>query len=190
MRVSERVGGRLGLASCLALAIVIAVVGPDPATDVRRRYDDVKVGELASTAVVGALVTRVQLTRSARAAEHDEAWTSDQTLVVVSIEASVRRQVTQFDDVTLRTRAGVEYKPRDEFITAALAETAPGFTRLSTLVFEVPPDRVPGSKLVVDTDDAAFDAYAEAIRVDLDLRAPLSIAPSAAAVPDSTVRVT
>lgn len=190
MRVSERVLGLLGLLGCLALAVLIAVVVPNPTTDVRRRYADAKVGELAATAVVAARVTQVRLARAAQAGESEDAWVSNQALVVVSVEASVRRQVTQFSKVSLRTRTGQDYEPRDEFIVAGLGETQPGFTRLGTLVFEVPPDRVPGAELVIDADGASFDVYAEAVRIDLGLKAPVTLEPGPVPVPESTVRVT
>ena len=172
MKGSDRVRGVLGLLACVALAVVIAVVVPDPTTDVRRRYADVQVGELAATAEVSALIT------------------SDLALVVVSVEASARQRVWLFNQVVLRTGDERDYEPRTEFIEAGLAETQPGFTRSATLVFEVPPDRVPGARLVVDPDSASFDAYAAALRIDLGLRAPIDLEPGPVMTPATTVRVT
>ena len=188
-RNPDRVRGVLGLLACIALAVVIAVVVPDPTTDVRRRYEDVRVGELAATEEVGALVTRVQLTRSVQS-EYGDPFISDQALVVVSVEASARQRVWQYNKVVLRTEDERNYEPRSEFIGAGLAETQPGFTRSATLVFEVPPDRVPGARLVVDPDSASFDTYATALRVDLGLRAPVDLEPGPVKVLNTTVRVT
>jgi hypothetical protein len=187
--INHRVGGVLGLLACLALAVLITVVVPNPSTDVRRRYDDVAVGAYGSTPTVRARVTRVEVTDST-VREYDDSWVSDQALVVVSVEAQVRQRVVQFSRVMLRTSGGQEYKPRDEFISAALGETQPGFTRQATLVFELPPSRVPGAALVLDADAASIDAYADAIRVDLGLRAPVTISRGPVAVPSTTVQVT
>ncbi len=92
--------------------------------------------------------------------------------------------------MTLRTPSGDEYRPRDEFGSAGLSETQPGFTRTSTLVFEVPTDRVAGDRLVIDADGASFDVYATALRIDLDLSATSPVATKPIAIKDSTVAVT
>lgn len=188
-RWSERSRGVFGLLACLVLATVIAVAVPDPATDVRRRFADAPVGEFATTAVVRARVTQVVLTPSVQG-DYGDPWVSDQTLVVTSVEAQVRQRVTQFSRVVLRTSDGHDYKPRTEFISAALGQTQPGFTRHATLVFELPPDRVPGAELVIDADGAAFDFYAAAIRVDLGLRDPVTVAPGPVTLPPSVVTTT
>lgn len=187
--LSERSRGRLGLLACLVLAVVIAVAVPDPATDVRRRFSDAPVGEFATTDVVRARVTQVEVTRAAQGAYGDP-WVSDQTLVVASVEAQVRQRVTQFSEVVLRTRDGHDYEPRTEFISGALGQTQPGFTRHAVLVFELPSDRVPGAELVIDADGAAFDFFAAAIRIDLGLSDPVTVAPGPVSVPASSVTTT
>ncbi len=188
-RWSERSRGVLGLLACLVLAAVITVAVPDPATDVRRRFADAPVGEFATTAMVRARVTQVEVTRSAQG-DYGDPWVSDQALVVTSVEAQVRQRVTQFNEVVLRTRDGHDYEPRTEFISGALGQTQPGFTRHAVLVFELPPDRLPGAELVIDADGASFDFYAAAIRIDLGLGDPVAIAPGPVAVPASSVSTT
>lgn len=188
-RWSERSRGLLGLLACLVLAVVITVAVPDPATDIRRRFADAPVGDFASTAFVRARVTQVEVTRSVQG-DYGDPWVSDQTLVVASVEAQVRQRVTQFSEVVLRTRDGHDYEPRTEFISAALGQTQPGFTRHAVLVFELPPDRVPGAELVIDADGASFDFYAAAIRIDLGLQDPVTASAGPLTVLPSSVSTT
>lgn len=185
----ERWRGVLGLLVCLGLAVVIAVAAPDPEVDLRRRFVDVEVNEPAQIPLAVARVTRVQVSNAAQRAYGDP-WVSDQTLVVVSVEAAARRQVVQFNQVVLRTGADKTYEPRSEFSSAGLAQTQPGFTRTATLVFELPPDQAAGAVLVIDPDAAAFDSYGWAIRVDLGLRRPVVRGPGPVTVTPSALRVT
>jgi hypothetical protein len=184
-----RLRGPLGLLGCLVLALVLAAVTPDPGTDLRRRWTGVEVGGWARTPGVSARVGSVTVTRSA-AREYGDPFVSRQALVVLSVDAQVRQRVAQLSEVRLRTRDGHGYDPRPEFAAAGLGQTQPGFTRHSTLVFEVPADRLAGSTLEVDADGASIDGYARAIRVELGLRDPVPIGAAVASVPPATVTTT
>lgn len=181
-----KVGG-IVLVVCLVLVAVITTVTPDSATDVRRRWDDVSVGQWGQTDQVSARVTRVQLTRSA-ATSYERVVSSEVTLVVVDYEASVRRELVYFSEVTLHTADDRDYEPRNEF--GGMAPTQPGFTRRGSLVFEVPDARVAGSELRFDRDGAAFDVYSTAIRVDLGLSGPATPEPGPVPVANAVTEVT
>lgn len=184
-----RLRGVLGLLGCLVLALTIAVVTPDPTTDVRRRWADADVGAWAQTPDVRARVTSVAVVRSADRG-YGEVFTGQGSLVVASVDASVRRQVVLFSHVYLLTADGREYDPRPEFVSAGLGLTQPGFTRHATLVFEVPADRLADAALVLDADAASVDAYADAVRVDLGLRSPVRTSPETVTPPPFSVTTT
>ena len=181
-----RLRGVLGLLGCLVLALTIAAVTPDPASDLRRRWSDAGVGGWAQTPDVRARVSSVAVVRSADRG-YGEPFTSRESLLVAAVDASVRRQVVLFSHVYLLTADGHEYAPRPEFVSAGLGLTQPGFTRHATLVFEVPPDRLAQAALVLDADAASVDAYADAVRVDLGLRAPVRTSPEIVTPPPATV---
>ncbi len=181
--------GPLGLLTCLALALVLAALTPDPAQDLRRHWVTADPGTWASTPAFAARVVSVRAS-GAVAGEYGDPFVSRQALVVVGVQAQVREQVVQFSQVSLHTRDGHDYEPRGEFSTAGLGETQPGFTRNATVVFEVPPDRLAGATLVIDSDAAAVDRYADAIRIDLGLADPVAIGAETLKVPPSTVETT
>jgi len=181
--------GGLGLLGCLALVVAVAVATPDPATDVRRRWDDVGVGQWGRLQDASVRATSVRLTRAV-SRSYGDPLTSEATFVVVTLEAQVRTRQVRFDEVVLRTRDDREYEPRPDFTSAGLSGTQPGFTRNGTEVFEVPTDRLPGAVLEVDRDAAAFDVYAQAVRVDLALDEGTPVEPGPLRAEDSTLAVT
>ncbi len=174
---------------CLALVVLITTVTPDPATDVRRRWDDVSLGDWGEMDRASVRATEVRLTRSV-VDERTDVLASEVTFVMVDVEARVRRQRMLFTGVSLRTADGHDYSPRTEFLSEGLGLTDPGFTRLATVVFEVPDDRVARARLVIDRDGAAFDVYAAAIRVDLGLTARTPVEPGPLPIIDALVQVT
>lgn len=176
----------LGLLGCLALAVALAVVTPDPSTDARRRWTDGVVAQWVTTPDVSVRVGSVQVVRSADPG-YGEELTSAQALVVTPVEVAVRHRVVQLSHVYLRTADGHEYAPRSEFVSAGLTSTQPGFTRHGTLVFEVPPDRLAHAELVVDSDGGSLDVYADAVRVDLGLRDPVRVSPQTVTPEEATV---
>lgn len=181
--------GWVALVVCVLLALVLTAVTPDPATNVRRDWVDGRVGQ---SVVEPDLTTTVQQVRLARSASrsYGDPFVSRQRLVLVRLAVDVRHRQRLFSRVTLLTTTGLSYEPRDEFVSQGLSTTQAGFTRTATLVFEVPPEHVPGSRLVIDADGGAFDFYTRATRVDLGLTAATAVDPGAVRVPDSTVRVT
>jgi hypothetical protein len=183
-----RVRGVLGLLGCVVLALVVAVLTPDPAEHARR-WTSADVGTWAAGPDVAARVQEVSVVRTADPG-FGQPMTSSQALVVAGVDVQVRHRVAQLDHVYLRSRDGRDYEPREEFDVAGLTETQPGFTRHATLVFEVPPRRLAGAELVVDADSTSVDVYADAIRIDLGLRDPVRISPETATPPGSTVTTT
>lgn len=181
--------GWVALVVCVLLALGLTAVTPDPATNVRRDWVDGRVGQ---SVVEPDLTTTVQQVRLARSASrsYGDPFVSRQRLVLVRLAVDVRHRQRLFSRVTLLTTTGLSYEPRDEFVSQGLSTTQAGFTRTATLVFEVPPEHVPGSRLVIDADGGAFDFYTRATRVDLGLTAATAVDPGAVRVPDSTVRVT
>ena len=159
-------GSLFTLLACLVVVTVVTVTAPDPATDVRRAWDDVTVGEWGQMDHASVRVERVQRTRTATTSS-DRTLDSEATFVVVDYTAAVTGQTVRFSQVALHTRDDHDYEPRPEF--DPIGSLQPGFTRHGSLVFEVPDSRVEGAVLVVDPDGAAFDVYSRAIRVDLEL---------------------
>lgn len=182
-------GGLLVLFGCLALVVALAVATPDPATDYRRRWDDVDVGDWGQLQNASLRVSSVRLTRSV-VKEYGDPLVSDDTFVVVDAEARVVQARVFFTDVTLLTPDGRQHESRQDTISSGLTVTQPGFTRLATEVFEVPDARVAGSVLQVDHDKAAFDVSSEAVRVDLGLDNDTAVRPGSLAVTDSKGAVT
>lgn len=182
-----RGGGGLVLWVCLVLVVVITALTPDPAEDVRRRWNDVTLGQWGQMDQTGARVTRVQLTRST-VNSYDRTIVSAVTFVVLDYEVRVSRKQMSFSAVTLATADGRQYTPRAEF--PGLGATQPGFTRRGSLVFEVPDERVAGSRLVIDRDKAGFDVYSAGIRIDLDLRRKTAVGDGPIPVVESVVEVT
>lgn len=179
----------LGLLGCVVLALVLAVVTPDPTRELRRRWSDAGVGGWAATADVSARVASVAVVSTVDPG-YGQAFVSRQALVVTPVEVQVRHRVAQLSRVYLLTADGKEYEPRSELISAGLGQTQPGFTRHGTLVFEVPPDRLARVELVVDADAASVDGYAEAIRVDLGLRDPVRVSPETVTPQPASVTTT
>ncbi|HEY0237191.1 MAG TPA: hypothetical protein VGC37_00965 [Friedmanniella sp.] len=179
----------LGLVGCVVLALVVAVVTPDPSTQLRRRWSDAEVGGWAVTADVSARVPSVSVVSTVDPG-FGQALVSRQALVVVAVDVQARHQVAQLSRVYLLTSDGQEYEPRSELVSAGLSQTQPGFTRHGTLVFEVPPGRLARAELVVDADGASVDGYSEAIRVRLGLRNPVRVSPETVTPEASTVTTT
>ncbi|MET1007660.1 MAG: hypothetical protein ABWX96_19075 [Propionibacteriaceae bacterium] len=185
----SRSTGLVSLLICLALVVLITVLAPDPAAQARRRFDDVTIGQSGELRNAVVRATGVRLTRSV-AKQYEGTFDSAATLVLVDVEADVRREQVYFSTVRLHTTDDHDYLPRSEFISQGLALTQPGFTRRGTLVFEVPPDRTVGARLIIDRDAAAFDVLAVAVRVDLGLTSTTPVLPGPLAVANSVLEVT
>lgn len=166
---------------CLLVVVLVSATAPDPATDVRREFDDVVVGEAGRVDHAEVLVERVRRSRAVTTA-YERRLDSTATFVLVDVRAAVTEESVAFRGVRLETRDGYRYEARPEF--PALTTIQPGFTRVGTLVFEVPDERVAGARLVVESDQGAYDVYSRAVRVDLALRTDDPPDPGPLAVPE------
>ena len=186
----RRTRGRalLAFAACLVAVAVLVAVRPDPATDFRRSYADVGLNEQGRLRVFDVTVTSAR--RVAAVPRTEAPFTSDQALVVVGLEGAVRLAPSYFTAITLITEDGRSYEPRPEFASAAPSLTQPGFTTAGSLVFELPPSRLAGARLLVDPDTGEFDVYDAAVRVDLGLGESTPPDVLAGPLPASTTWVT
>ncbi|GAA1847302.1 hypothetical protein ACFFOM_01675 [Microlunatus capsulatus] len=172
---------------CLLVVVLVSATAPDPAADVRRAHADVAVGQVGRLDHVEVLVERVRRSRSVTTATERQ-LDSGATLVLVDVRAAVRGESVAFRSVRLETRDGHRYEARPE--VPALTTTQPGFTRVGTLVFEVPDARVAGARLVVDSEQGAYDVYSRAVRVDLALRTDGPPEPGPVSVTEPLLEVT
>ena len=176
------------LALCLVVVALLVAIRPDPATDFRRSFSDVAIDQTGSLRAFDVTVTEVA--RAAEVPRSGEPFVSEQALVIVTVEAAVRTTRTHFGGVALITADDHEYAPRPEFSQAEPQATQPGFSVLGHYVFEVPPERLDGARLLVDPDGAEFDVYDAAVRVDLGLDAATPVTPRSGPLPDSRQWVT
>ncbi len=180
--------GRWALLGCLLVVAVLVAVRPDPATDFRRRTVEIEVGQ------IGALrqfdITATQVRRATAVPVGSSSFVTEQALVVVDLRAAVRRAPTSFTGLSLVTEDGAAYAVRPEFASAGLTATQPGFTITSTVVFEVPTERLPGARLVIDPDGQEFDVFDTAVRIDLGLSARSPVAVITEPLPAARTEVT
>lgn len=181
--------GVLGLGVCLLAVAGATVLTPDPDTP-PRRYVDVSVGQPADIPPYRLLVRAVRVGRSATTPDGDSPYRSAVRLVAVAVTADVRRQQQLFSDVWLATADGHRYDPRPELSSAGPAPTPPGFSTDFTLLFELPPERVPGAVVVFDGQPDTVDVYRDAVKVRLGLTTATPVATTPLVLPDATVRVT
>lgn len=172
---------------CLLVVVLVSATAPDPATDVRRARADVAIGEAGQVDHAEVVVERVRRARAVTTA-YERRLDSAATFVLVDVRAAVTGESVAFRGVRLETRDGHRYAARPEL--PALTTTQPGFTRVGTLVFEVPDARVAGARLVVESDQGAYDVYSRAVRVDLALRADDPPEPGPVPVPEPALEVT
>jgi hypothetical protein len=176
------------LAVCLVAVAVLVAVRPDPVTDFRRSYADVGLNEPGRLRVFDVTVTSAR--RVVSVPRTKAPFTSDQALIIVGLEGAVRVAPTYFTAITLITGDGRSYEPRPEFAGAGPSITQPGFTTAGSLVFELPPSRLDGARLLVDPDGAEFDVYDAAVRVDLGLNESTPADVLDDPLPDTTTWVT
>lgn len=176
----------LPVAVALALVAVLSATAPD-LTVPPRQWVPLAAGEQGTLRDFTLQVTQV---RQASAVDvRGEPLTTTAVFVVVGVEADVLRAPVNFTSVALQTRSGDRYDPRPEWVTARPPMTQPGFTVRGTWVFEVPPARLIGARLLVENDPREFDGYDRGLRIDLGLAAA---APSGETVrlTDASTRVT
>ena len=196
MRTGASVGARpegvsrlrkaAALAVCLAIVAAIALVTGTRGDSVPVRYADVVVGETGAATDFDVRVLDVRLTQQVQRDESAEPLGTDATFVVVDLTADARRgTVNLTGDVWLLTASGHRYAPRDEFGSAQPSMVQPGFTTTGTFVFQVPPDRIAGARLLVEPGTALFVIHDTTVRVNLGLgedapllAEPIMLAPS------------
>ena len=161
-----RVRPLVPLALCLVVVALLVAIRPDPATDFRRSYSDVGVNRPDGS---GPSTWRYQRARVAAVPRDGSAFVSEQALIIVTVEASVRTTRTFFGAIALITADGHVVRAEAGIRRAEPSITQPGFTTAGSLVFELPPSRLAGARLLVDPDGAEFDVYDAAVRVDLGL---------------------
>lgn len=180
------------LAACLAVVAGLTLATGDRADSVPVRYDDVEVGEAGVATTFDATVLDVALAQTVRRDEYSEVdLTTDAAFVVVTVTADARTDTLLLSgNVALETADGRRYAPRDELTTAQPPTVEPGFSTTGTYVFEVPPDRVPGARLLIEPGVALFLTHDTTIRVDLALDASTAVAPSPLVPEPSSTEVT
>lgn len=163
--------GYLALVLCIVIVGLIGLLTPDLEEEVRAEYDDVTVGQRGHAQFFDATVTDVRLGRTVRLTEYERIVEAnpDAVFVVAGIKAEVRDDTTVFNGIELVTEDDHHYDPRGELASLGMQVTQPGFTGLGTVVFEVPKDRLAGSRVVIGPDKGSFAYYDAAIRVDLEL---------------------
>ncbi|MGO1975502.1 MAG: hypothetical protein ACTH2Q_21305 [Propionibacteriaceae bacterium] len=166
--------GVLALLCCLVLVGLTGLALPGD-LDLRRRYIDIGIGESASTSRWAAVtVTEVEVGTTAQSAEYAylDPITTDLRFVAVTAAVAVQTRSAMMSELFLETSDGHRYEPRRELINAGPVSTDPGFTCNFAVVFEVPPERVPGAVLLFDGEASGVDVYRETVRVDLALTDP------------------
>lgn len=164
--------GVLALVCCLLVVALTGLALPGD-LDLRRRHIDIAVGETAATSRYAALtVTEVEVGTRAQADSSRDPITTDHRFVAVSAAVAVAEKSAQLTNIFLVTTDGHRYVPRREMISAGPTLTEPGFTRTFTVLFEVPPERVPGARVLFDGEPSGVEVYREAVRVDPGLTDP------------------
>lgn len=158
------------LAGCLAVVAAIAVGVGDREEGVPMGYADVAVGETGASSTFAARVLDVQVGRQVQKDEYSEPLVTDAMFVVVEVAADAFTEAVSFSgDVWLVTTTGHRYEPRPEANLGHPPFTPPGFTGTGTFVFQVPPDRLDGARLLLEPPTGTFITYDVTVRVDLDL---------------------
>lgn len=158
------------LAVCLAVVAALALATGDRADSVPVAHDDVAVGETGVSSEFSARVLDVRLARAVQRDEFSEPLTTDAAFAVVTLAADARTGTVTFSrTVWLLTADGVRYAPRGELQIAQPQLVQAGFTSTGTYVFQVPPERLAGARLLVEPSVATFEVHDVTVRVDLGL---------------------
>lgn len=178
----------LPIAVALVLIGILVAITPDE-DEIGRYYVDVAVGETGANRQYEAAVTDVRLTRALLRYEGAPPVTSEQVFVLVTVTGGSTEESASYNRIELSTQDGKTYKPLDGFSLAQPKATQPGFRTTGTFVFELPPERVPGAKLIIAPDASSFLYYWSVVRVDLDLDDDTRTRPGPVQLPETTVEV-
>lgn len=141
-----RAGAAVRLLAVLAAAVaVIAALVLAPTSDIT--YVEPGADGWARGPFADARITSVQQARAVDSG-YDRLQTG-QMFVLVGLEVTGHRELTPTQNISLLTADGHEYHQRGELGPAELPNVAPGFTSSGTALFEVPPERLPGARLVI-----------------------------------------
>ncbi len=143
----SRLRGPAALAVCLVL---VAVLNGLRATGVAQPRSYLAGGDgWARAPSASGRVHSARLGHSLLRPTIDEPLLTGAVFVVVELEVQVRDRVLSLSTVTLETADGHSYRQLTDPGLGELSLTQPGWTSHGTAVFEVPPERVPGARLVV-----------------------------------------
>jgi hypothetical protein len=156
---------RAVLAIAAALAAVVAAVVLAPAGDIA--WVDSGADGWARGPFAEARITSVRQTQAVQSG-YSRLETS-QVFVLVGLEVTARRQLAPLGDISLLTSDGHEYRQRGELGAAELLSVEPGFTGSGTAMFEVPPERLPGARLLIVPHQGGLLYYRSGLRIGLEV---------------------
>lgn len=179
----SRLRGLAALAGCLVL---VAVLGGLRETGIAqaRSYAAGPDGWANAPSASGR-VHSARLARSVRRPTIDEPLVTGAVFVVIELEVQVRDRVLSLSTLTLETADGHSYSQLTDAGLGSLSLTQPGWTSHGTAVFEVPPDRVPGARLVVGAQSDLLVVYRAQLAFD-DVVGDLTVHDSVELVPASS----
>ncbi|MFT4227293.1 hypothetical protein [Micropruina sp.] len=111
-------------------------------------------------------VHRARLARGLLRPTIEEPLLTDAVFVVIELEVQVRDRALPLSTLTLETTDGYRYSQLTDAGLAGLSLTQPGWTSYGTAVFEVPPQRVPGARLVVGAQSDMLVIYRAQLAFD------------------------
>ena len=103
---------------------------------------------------------------------------TSQVFVLVRLEVTAHRRLAPMGDISLLTGDGHEYHQRRELGAAELPSVEPGFTSSGTALFEVPPERLPGARLLIVPHQGGLLYYRSGLRLGLKAGEVLAEAPA------------
>lgn len=111
-------------------------------------------------------VDGARLARSLRRPTIEEPLVSTAVFAVIELEVQVRDRALSLSDLTLQTADGHRYSQLADPGLGGLSLTQPGWTSHGTAVFELPPERVPGARLVVGAQSDMLVIYRAQLAFD------------------------
>lgn len=177
----SRVRAVAALAACLVLVAALSGLRQTGVAEARSYLagaDGWAHAPSASGRVHGA-----RLARSLQRPAIDDPLATGAVFVVVELEVQVRDRVLPLSTVTLETADGYRYSQLTDPGLGGLSLTQAGWTCHGTAVFEVPPERVPGSRLVVGAQSDMLVIYRaqlafDAVVTDLTVHDRVELAPA------------
>lgn len=154
---------RAVLAVAAALAAVVAAVVLAPAGDIA--WVETGADGWARGPFADARVTSVQETRAVKSGY--TRLETGQVFVLIGLEVTAHRQLAPMGDISLLTSDGHEYHQRGELGVAELSAVESGFTSSGTALFEVPPERLAGARVLIVPHQGGLLYYRSGLRLGL-----------------------